>query len=47
MGSSGIRASNIYEKKALGIYPSDEETNEKDSRTYILTHICNQLTFDL
>ncbi|KAJ0419228.1 putative cation transporter [Aspergillus carlsbadensis] len=42
-----VRASNIYEEKALGIYPSDEEMNEKDSRTYILTHVRNQLTFDL
>ncbi|KAL2787686.1 cation transport protein-domain-containing protein [Aspergillus keveii] len=42
-----IRASNTYESRALGIYHVDGEVNEADSRSYVLTHIRNQLTFDL
>ncbi|KAL4939589.1 hypothetical protein BDV06DRAFT_224861 [Aspergillus oleicola] len=42
-----IRASNTYESQALGIYHVEGEINEDDSRSYVLTHIRNQLTFDL
>ncbi|KAL4916719.1 cation transport protein-domain-containing protein [Aspergillus aurantiobrunneus] len=42
-----VRASNIYEEGALGVYPFVGEMNEKDSRSYVLTHVRNQLTFDL
>ncbi|KAL2819524.1 cation transport protein-domain-containing protein [Aspergillus granulosus] len=42
-----VRASNIYEEKALGIYSAEPETDENNSRGYILTHVRNQLSFDL
>jgi Trk-type K+ transport system membrane component len=42
-----VRASNIYEEKALGIYPFDGDMNERDGKSYVLTHVRNQLTFDL
>ncbi|OJI99684.1 hypothetical protein ASPVEDRAFT_39063 [Aspergillus versicolor CBS 583.65] len=42
-----IRASNTYESQSLGIYHKEGEINESDSRSYVLTHIRNQLTFDL
>ncbi|RDW60458.1 putative potassium uptake transporter [Aspergillus mulundensis] len=41
-----VRASNIYEEKALGIYSSEPETDE-NRKGYILTHMRNQLSFDL
>ncbi|EAW19312.1 potassium ion transporter [Aspergillus fischeri NRRL 181] len=43
-----VRASNTYEERALGIYPNDAATiDESDGRSYVLSHIRNQLTFDL
>ncbi|KAF4168052.1 hypothetical protein CNMCM6936_003647 [Aspergillus lentulus] len=43
-----VRASNTYEERALGIYPDDAATiDESDDRSYVLSHIRNQLTFDL
>ncbi|KAK2809591.1 hypothetical protein FQN50_003645 [Emmonsiellopsis sp. PD_5] len=42
-----IRASNTYEETALGIYPNEEALDEHNSKSYIVTHIKNQLTFDL
>jgi potassium uptake Trk family protein len=43
-----VRASNTYEERALGMYPDDEATiDESNGRSYVLTHIRNQLTFDL
>jgi potassium uptake Trk family protein len=42
-----IRASNTYEEKSLGIYVEDDEMDEKDGRSYVMTHIRNQLSFDL
>lgn len=42
-----VRASNTYEEKSLGVYSRDEDMDEKDGRSYIMTHIRNQLTFDL
>lgn len=42
-----VRASNTYEERALGIYPDDATIDESNGRSYVLTHIRNQLTFDL
>ncbi|KAL4942513.1 hypothetical protein BDV06DRAFT_191971 [Aspergillus oleicola] len=42
-----IRASNIYEEKALGIYHSEPETDESNGKGYVLTHMRSQLSFDL
>ncbi|KAL4930779.1 putative potassium uptake transporter [Aspergillus undulatus] len=42
-----IRTSNIYEEKALGIFHSEPEMDEKNGKAYILTHMRNQLSFDL
>ncbi|KAL2840719.1 cation transport protein-domain-containing protein [Aspergillus pseudodeflectus] len=42
-----VRASNIYEEKALGIYSTEPETDESNGRGYVLTHVRNQLSFDL
>jgi Trk-type K+ transport system membrane component len=42
-----VRASNIYEEKALGIYSTEPETDESSGRGYVLTHVRNQLSFDL
>ncbi|KAL4953161.1 cation transporter [Aspergillus filifer] len=44
-----IRSSNIYEEKALGIYRDEKEdlTDERDGKGYVLTHMRNQLSFDL
>ncbi|KAL2867470.1 potassium ion transporter [Aspergillus lucknowensis] len=42
-----IRASNTYESQSLGIYEVDGEMNENDGKSYVLTHVRNQLTFDL
>ncbi|KAI9373817.1 cation transporter [Aspergillus egyptiacus] len=42
-----IRASNIYEEKALGIYSPAPATEEKSGRRYVVTHMRNQLGFDL
>lgn len=42
-----IRASNTYEESSLGIYNRDAEVDESDSRSYVLAHIRNQLSFDL
>ncbi|KOS43199.1 hypothetical protein ACN38_g5919 [Penicillium nordicum] len=42
-----IRASNVYEETALGVYPTDGNTDEHNGRSYIINHIQNQLTFDL
>ncbi|GIK03030.1 hypothetical protein Aspvir_007096 [Aspergillus viridinutans] len=43
-----IRASNTYEERALGLYPSDQdELDESNGINYVLTHMRNQLSFDL
>ena len=44
-----IRASNTYEERALGIYPSEEQVDESGStgRSYLIKHMQNQLSFDL
>ncbi|KXH33990.1 low-affinity potassium transport protein [Colletotrichum simmondsii] len=42
-----IRASNTYEEKALGIYGDDSQLDESNSASYIMSHVRNQLSFDL
>ncbi|KIX08339.1 uncharacterized protein Z518_02995 [Rhinocladiella mackenziei CBS 650.93] len=43
-----IRASNVYEERSLGVYHSKEhEMDENNGRSYVLTHLRNQLSFDL
>lgn len=42
-----VRASNTYEEKSLGVYSGDEDMDETDGHSYIMTHIRNQMTFDL
>ena len=42
-----IRSSNTYEEKSIGIYERDNRLNEEKGGTYLLTHMQNQLTFDL
>lgn len=42
-----IRASNTYEEKALGIYGREDSLDESKGSSYIMTHIRNQLSFDL
>ncbi|KAG7084924.1 low-affinity potassium transport protein [Colletotrichum scovillei] len=42
-----IRASNTYEEKALGIYSDDSQLDESNGASYIMSHVRNQLSFDL
>ncbi|KAF5862207.1 hypothetical protein ETB97_011912 [Aspergillus alliaceus] len=42
-----VRASNTYEERALGMYSDNTTIDETNGRSYILSHIRNQLTFDL
>lgn len=42
-----IRASNTYEEKSLGVWSEEGNLNESDRRSYIMTHMQNQLNFDL
>ena len=42
-----IRASNTYEERSLGIWSEESSPNERDGRSYIMTHLQNQLNFDL
>ena len=43
-----VRASNTYEEKSLGMYEEDVKSlNESDSRSYVMNHVRNQLSFDL
>ncbi|EAW24797.1 putative potassium uptake transporter [Aspergillus fischeri NRRL 181] len=43
-----IRASNTYEERALGLYPSNQdELDENNGINYVTTHMRNQLSFDL
>lgn len=43
-----IRASNTYEEKTLGIYHDQKEPlDESDGKSYLMTHIRNQFSFDL
>lgn len=42
-----IRASNTYEERALGIYQHDRNLDEFNGTSYVISHIRNQLSFDL
>lgn len=43
-----IRASNTYEEQSLGLYKEENSSlNEANGKDYILTHMQNQLSFDL
>lgn len=43
-----IRMSESYEEKSVGIYGADENLDEqKGSKTYLISHLRNQLSFDL
>ncbi|KAF2868840.1 cation transporter [Massariosphaeria phaeospora] len=42
-----VRASNTYEEKSLGMYQPDSDTDENRGASYVLTHMQNQLSFDL
>ena len=43
-----IRYSSDYEDGSIGLYHGDEDINEhKGSKTYLVTHMRNQLSFDL
>ncbi|KAH7110050.1 cation transport protein-domain-containing protein [Dactylonectria estremocensis] len=42
-----IRASNTYEEKSLGIWEDEDSLNEKNGAAYLMTHMKNQLSFDL
>lgn len=41
-----IRSSNTYEERSLGLYQPSQPDEEK-SESYLLTHVRNQLSFDL
>lgn len=42
-----VRASNTYEEKFLGLYEAKRNPDEADPKTYVKSHIRNQLSFDL
>lgn len=43
-----VRSSNTYEERSLGLYDEDErELDEENGSSYFLTHLRNQLSFDL
>lgn len=45
-----IRSSNTYEERSLGLYPERrgrEESDEQSGTSYMMTHMRNQLSFDM
>jgi len=42
-----MRASNTYEERSLGIYEGEKNLDESNGRDYFMTHMRNQLSFDL
>ena len=42
-----IRSSNTYEERSLGLYEADRQPNEEKGGSYFVTHLRNQLSFDL
>ncbi|KAF5508931.1 Low-affinity potassium transport protein [Colletotrichum fructicola] len=42
-----IRASNTYEERALGVYEANSHLDENNGASYVMTHVRNQLSFDL
>lgn len=42
-----IRTSNVYEERTVGLYGREGEMDESNGKSYLMTHIQNQLSFDL
>ncbi|KAL5360235.1 cation transport protein-domain-containing protein [Aspergillus floccosus] len=42
-----IRASNTYEERTLGVFANDSDLDERNGARYLLSHVRNQLSFDL
>ncbi|RKL03747.1 Potassium transport protein 1 [Fusarium oxysporum] len=42
-----IRSSNTYEERSLGLYEADRQPSEEKGGSYFVTHLRNQLSFDL
>ncbi|RGP61477.1 putative potassium transporter trk-1 [Fusarium sporotrichioides] len=42
-----VRSSNTYEERSLGIYEDEQQLDEEDGGSYFVTHLRNQLSFDL
>jgi Trk-type K+ transport system membrane component len=42
-----IRSSNTYEERALGVYDEEQSLDESNGKSYVFTHVRNQLSFDL
>lgn len=42
-----VRASNTYEERSLGMYEKASNLNEQKGSAYLVTHMQNQLSFDL
>lgn len=42
-----VRASNTYEEKSLGVYEMEGSVNEQKGTAYLMSHMQNQLSFDL
>ncbi|KAF4343902.1 potassium transporter TRK-1 [Fusarium beomiforme] len=42
-----VRSSNTYEERSLGIYEKSLQYDEDDGGSYFVTHLRNQLSFDL
>ncbi|EWG51153.1 hypothetical protein FVEG_16760 [Fusarium verticillioides 7600] len=42
-----VRSSNTYEERSLGIYEHSLQYDEEDGGSYFVTHLRNQLSFDL
>lgn len=42
-----IRASNTYEERSLGLFELEQNPDETNPKSYVMSHIRNQLSFDL
>ncbi|KAF5022486.1 hypothetical protein F66182_5458 [Fusarium sp. NRRL 66182] len=42
-----VRSSNTYEERSLGLYEEKRQYDEEDGGSYFMTHLRNQLSFDL
>lgn len=45
--SIAVRSSNTYEERSLGLYESSIQPDEQSGGSYFVTHLRNQLSFDL
>lgn len=45
--SIALRASNTYEERSLGLYERNGDPDERKGASYLITHMQNQLSFDL